>query len=426
MSIFLLAAYNNDIVSTKVIHQIRLRAQSVLDSRGNPTVSVEMTDGEFTVEAKVPSGKSAGTREAKELRDRDSNRVDTAVDNVNKKIAGLLHVTPLDPMAIDRAMIEEDGTADKSHLGANAMLAVSMASRRLAALHGKVPLWRYIARESETEPAFPKLYMNMLNGGVHADFKLPFQEYIVIADGKDPQSMYQKASNVFGRLGRIIARRYKNVPMGDEGGFVPPASTIERPFELLREAIAHDVGVHIGIDAAASELYHGGMYVLGGIPHTREELLSVYEDLAYRFNLRSIEDPFDENDIKGFQSIMRSLGGTALIVGDDLTVTNPAIVRRAAFAKAANAMIVKPNQIGTLAEVYEAVNVARDAGWKLIASHRSGETDDTFIADLAVGIGAYGIKAGAPTQRQRRVKYERLLAIGKEFETARQPHGARR
>lgn len=402
-------------MSVRAIHQLKVRAHSIADSRGKPTIAVEMTDGEHTVSASVPSGKSAGSREARELRDRDGSHVDTAVEKVNGKIAGMLRLSPLDPLAIDGMLLELDGTPDKSGLGANAMLGVSIAVRRLAAAHEKVPLWKYIAKESNSLPGFPKLYMNMLNGGAHADFRLPFQEYIVVVGGRDPERMYRKADTIFGRLGRIMARSIGKVPMGDEGGYSPAIARIEKPFEILREAIAHDPDAFLAIDAAASELFHKGFYTLTNVAHTRTEMLDIYKDLALRFDLRSIEDPFDEDDIEGFQAITKVLGEQALIVGDDLTVTNPAIVRRVAFAKGANAMIVKPNQIGTIAEVYAAAQIARSAGWKLVASHRSGETIDTFIADLSVGLGCYGIKAGAPTQKERRVKYERLVKIGKEF-----------
>jgi len=401
--------------ATRTLHQLKVFANATQDAHGKPTVEVTLSDGEYSVHAKVPTGTNSGNCGAKELRDRDSDRVDGAVDNINGPIADMLRLSALDPLLIDKKLLELDGTLDKSRLGANALLGVSIATRRLAALHAKVPLWKFIARESNSLPAFPRLYMNMLNGGVHADFRLPFQEYIVVAEGKDPVAMYRKVETIFGRLSRIIKERYPNVPVGREGGYSPLFAEIEKPFELLREAMAHETDAFLAIDVAGSELAHNGLYVFNHVVYKREEMLAIYKDLTRRFDVRSIEDPFDKNDIEGFQTMVKTLGNRLLVVADNLTLTDPTVLRRIIFAKGANALLIKPTQVGTLTEVYAAATLARSAGWKLITGHAAGETDDPFIADLAVGLGCYGIKAGAPTKQECRAKYERLLGIGKEF-----------
>lgn len=255
----------------------------------------------------------------------------------------------------------------------------------------------------------------MLNGGAHASFRLPFQEYIVAVGAAGPMESYAKANAIFERLGTLIKERYGDVPMGDEGGYSPALKGIETPFALLSEAMGAEAMAFLAIDAAASEFFHDGKYILDGAPHSSDELFYVYENLVKKFHLKSIEDPFNEIDFPAFHRITTELGAHALIIGDDLTVTNPSITKEMIDEGRANAMIIKPNQVGTLSEVFATVRLARTAGWKLVASHRSGETEDGFIADLAVGIGAYGLKAGAPTQKERRVKYERLIEIEKEF-----------
>lgn len=394
---------------------IGVHADEIRDSRGNPTLEVTVKTEEYSARASVPSGKSSGTREACELRDTDGVGVTRAIANVNTVIRdALLHAT-IDPAQIDRQLIALDGTPDKHLLGANAMLGVSIAVIRLAAQERAMPLWKCIAELGGFTPGFPRLYMNMLNGGAHSSFRLPFQEYIVAVGAAGPRESYAKANAIFETLGTLIGERYGVVPMGDEGGYSPEMNGIETPFALLNEAMGAEAMAFLAIDAAASEFFHDGKYVIEGAPHSSDELFKIYEDLIKKFHLKSIEDPFDEVDFSAFHRITTELGTRALIVGDDLTVTNPEITKEMIAENRANGMIIKPNQVGTLTEVFETVRLAREAGWKLIASHRSGETEDTFIADLAVGIGAYGLKAGAPTQKERRVKYERLIEIEKEF-----------
>jgi enolase len=390
-------------------------AEEIRDSRGKPTIAVTLRAGAYEASAKVPSGKSAGSREACELRDADGVGVSQAIANVNTTISAALVGAELDPLAIDKTLLDLDGTENKTHLGANAMLGVSMAACRLAAIVRGVPLWKLIAELSRSTPSVPRLYMNMLNGGAHASFRLPFQEYIVVVGGEHIDGAYKKADEIFVALGALIKQKYGAVPMGDEGGYSPDIHSIEEPFRLLRDALGDTSDVFMAIDAAASEFFAEGKYHILGTPYTSAELLAIYNILGKQYNLKSIEDPFDEDDLSAFETMTKTMGERMLIVGDDLTVTNPRITKEMVHGVRANAMIVKPNQIGTMSEVFETVAIARDAGWKIIASHRSGETDDTFISDLAVGIGAYGLKAGAPTQHERRVKYERLIEIEKEI-----------
>lgn len=399
-------------MTEKITH---IEAIEILDSRKTPTLTVTVYSGDHKASASVPSGKSAGSREACELRDTDGIGVSRAILNVNSVICDSLKGANIDPEAIDKQLIALDSTPEKSNLGANAMLGVSMATMRLFAKLRGEPAWKTIADIGGFTPSYPRLYMNMLNGGAHASFRLPFQEYIVAVGAGTPSESYAKANAIFETLGTLIQKRYGEVPMGDEGGYSPDMKGIEQPFELLTEAMGAEAMAFLAIDAAASEFLHDGKYVLEGAPYNSDELFSVYETLVEKFHLKSIEDPFGEDDFVSFQRITAELGSRALIVGDDLTVTNPRITKEMADTKRANSMIIKPNQVGTLSEVFETAHIATSAGWKLIASHRSGETEDPFIADIAVGIGAYGLKAGAPTQKERRVKYERLLDIEREF-----------
>lgn len=388
-----------------------VRAEVILDTREKPTLQTTLTAGTLTATASVPSGKSTGSHEALELRDPDGG-VTTAIANVNGEIASALGDFDFaSPDEVDAFLIELDGTANKSRLGANAILSVSIAAQRLFAEVEGVPLWQAIAHRAGTIPAAPRLYMNVMNGGVHADFKLPFQEYILVVEG-GPSAAYAIAQAAFAKLGK----RLGNVPMGDEGGYAPTWSALTKPFELLTELVAEFPGTSIAIDAAASELYHDGAYQLLGKSYTPDELLELYVHTTSTFPIHSIEDPFDEESAIDFTRLTAAVGDKVSIVGDDLTVTNPARINDAIARKEINAVLIKPNQIGTVREAILAVQETHAAGWKTIASHRSGETSDTFIADFAYGVGAYGIKAGGLGQKERLEKYERLLAIEKEAE----------
>jgi len=390
------------------------RAKEIIDSRGVPTLEVEMTSGEFSVSASVPSGKSTGSKEALEKRDEDGRGVSGAIASVNETIAKEIVGSEMDPSDIDQLLLGLDGTDNKSNLGANAILGVSIASTKLAAAVSSVPVWKYIAETNGITPRLPKLFMNIINGGAHSDFRLPFQEYIIVPRDEMVSTSYKKAQKIIRVLGNMLKKRFGEVPLGDEGGYSPIFDSVEEPFEILSDITA-DEDMFLAIDAAATEFYNDGMYNLLGNQYSSEELLSLYKKLTEKFNLLSIEDPFKESDAKSFANLVRDVGGSVFIVGDDLTVTNPSLIMEMIEKKAVNTVIIKPNQIGTLSEVYEAVTVAHGAGWKTIASHRSGETVDSFIADLAVGIGAYGIKAGSPLQKERKIKYERLLEIEEEI-----------
>jgi enolase len=395
-----------------------IEARSINDSRGRPTIEVQMSGGGHTVVASVPSGKSAGTKEAVEKRDADGQGVQDAIAGLQSEVIPQLVGTKFASADdVDTLVLRIDGTDNKSKLGANATLGISFAATKLFAAQSNLPVWKFIADSQGFTPAFPRLYMNVLNGGSHADFCMPFQEYILVVggDGMRPLESYVLAQELFDQLGETVKNTFGDVPMGDEGGYSPTCATVQQPFELLEELIA-DVHsrVFLAIDAAASEFHHDGSYVMLNENLDRKGLLSLYAQLSKDTSLRSIEDPFVEDDVEGFTQINGLLGHNVKIVGDDYTVTNPTILADRIERQSGNALIVKPNQIGTLKEVYETVRMADKAGWECIASHRSGETEETIIADIAVAIGAYGLKAGAPTQKERRVKYERLLEIEKE------------
>lgn len=385
--------------------------REILDSRGIPTVEVMLGSRVHTITASVPSGKSTGSKEALEKRDTDGRGVSDVCRLLREEIFPVLLSREFaDQRALDTFLIELDGTKNKARLGANGMLAVSIAYAKLSAKEAGVPLWQHIAESETFTPSYPRLYMNVMNGGAHADFRLPFQEYIVVVGGK-PSESYNRAKEIFITLGNVVRAAVGVVPMGDEGGYSPQFNTLERPFEMLSELIHGEDEMFLAIDAAATEFSEGVNYKILGATYTREELVDAYLALIEKFGLRSIEDPFAEDDIEGFSKLLSRSQKDIIVVGDDLTVTNPEVLKDMILARAGNALIVKPNQIGTLTEVYDTVRLAHTAGWKTIVSHRSGETEDSFIADLAVGVGAYGLKAGAPSQRVRAVKYERLVAI---------------
>lgn len=376
-------------------------AQSIPDTRGKATIETTLAAAGITATASVPSGKSTGEHEAVEL------PAAAAVENVNGEIRAALagrDFASLDEL--DSSLIELDGTPNKARLGANAILSVSLAAMRLAALQEGVPLWRMIAQRAGTVPRMPRLFVNVLNGGAHADFRLPFQEYLFVAEG-EMRSTLPIMKEVFIELGQ----RLGDVPMGDEGGYAPSFAALEEPFTVLTSLANRHVGLSLAIDAAASEFFSDGLYRFYKHAYSSSELAQVYADLVARFPLISIEDPFEQNAHADFAGLMKTLGNKALIVGDDLTVTDPERIKAAAKHAEASAVIIKPNQIGTLREALEAVQTARAAGLLVIASHRSGETADTFIADFAYGVGADGLKAGGFAQQERRAKYERLLAI---------------
>jgi len=387
-----------------------------------PTIEVELVcdnglGEETSVKAAVPSGKSTGSGEALAIRDSDGG-VLQAIENVEKKIAPAIIDGEVSSEEIDHIMLSLDTTRDKHYLGANAMLGVSQAAMRLEAKTKNMPLWKFVSKRSGFPVGKPKLYVNTLNGGVHADFSLPFQEYIIVIGSATFAEGNAKAKDIFEKVRKHLDEKKIDYYMGDEGGFAPRLSDIDEPFQILTDCVGNDPDIFLAIDAAASEFYkkEKGKYEMFGKEISPGELLVKYKELVEKFNLRSIEDPFYEKDHKGFGEIVTWIGESTLIVGDDLTVTNPVLIKDYGERLLATGVIIKPNQIGTMSETFDAIREAREFGWKVIVSHRSGETMDTFIADLAVGVGAYGIKAGAHAQPERAAKYDRLVEIEKEME----------
>ncbi|MDD3531368.1 MAG: phosphopyruvate hydratase [Candidatus Pacebacteria bacterium] len=388
-------------------------ARAILDTRGRPTIETTLaseTDGHVVSAcASVPSGKSTGSHETIELRDADGS-VAGALANITGEIARALKDHDFASAdEVDSLLIALDGTRDKSRLGGNALLSVSIAAQRLFAEAAGIPLWRAIARRAGTTPAAPRLYINMMNGGAHADFKLPFQEYLLVVEGA-PSTAFPVAHEAFIKLGE----RLGDVSMGDEGGYAPSFDTLEKPFELLAELVREFPGTSIALDAAASGLFKNGTYELLDKSYSAEELTVLYANITANYPLHSIEDPFDEESADDFTRLTAALGEKVLIIGDDLTVTDPSRISEAAGRKEINAVLIKPNQIGTVREALQAVQATYTEGFAAIASHRSGETSDTFIADFAYGVGAHGIKAGGLAQSERLAKYDRLLAIEQE------------
>lgn len=392
-----------------------LEVTETLDSRGRPTLKVTLASNEVTATVVVPSGKSTGKREAVELRDADGLGVKQVLKIATEIIKPVLLGQEVDQNKIDQTLIDLDGTSDRHRLGGNVMIGVSMAVAVLGAKLAGKPLWRAMADEQGTKPNLPKWYLNIINGGVHADFLLPFQEYMIILDGQSPQVNYEQAHKIFNQLGMIIKERYGEVSLGDEGGYSPKLNSLEAPFELLIEATRGErPEIKFAIDAAASEFFGSRGYHVLGQDLKSHELLDRYVKLVEKFPLVSIEDPFAEDDLVSFEEIVNKIGSGIDIVGDDLTTTNPREIKKMIAHHGANAVIIKPNQIGTMTETYEAIKLAQTAGWKVIISHRSGDTPDAFIADLAVGLGADGFKAGSPNPPARRAKYERLIEIAEQ------------
>lgn len=400
--------------------------REILDSRGNPTVEVDVIlESGIVGRACVPSGASTGEREALELRDGDKNRflgkgVLKAVNNVNTVIRDLvIGYDVLDQKTLDYAMINLDGTETKSVLGANAILGVSMAAMRAAALYKGVPLYKYVG-EGKT---LPVPMMNIINGGAHADNKLDFQEFMIIPQASTIHERVRIGSEVFHNLKKVLNEKGLSTGVGDEGGFAPNLESNSEGFELIMEAIkraGYEPGrdVKMAIDVAASEFYNNGKYELVGEGKslTTDELIEYYKELVSKYPIISIEDPVDENDWEGFRKITEALGGKIQLVGDDLFVTNKKCLQMGIDNHAGNAILLKVNQIGTITETIETINLARSHGYKTVISHRSGETEDTTIADLAVGLDLGQIKTGSMSRTDRICKYNQLMRIEEEIE----------
>jgi enolase len=405
----------------------RLHARQILDSRGNPTVEVDvgLRSGAHG-RAAVPSGASTGEFEAAELRDGGSEwagkGVARAVANVNGEIARAISgLEASDQRGLDRALIELDGTPNKARLGANAILGVSLAAAHAQAKDEGLALWRYLG--GDRARVLPVPMMNVLNGGAHADNKVDFQEFMVVPCGAQSFSeCLRMGAEVFHALKRTLHEGGLSTAVGDEGGFAPDLSSNEQALEMLVagiEAAGFSPGedVAIALDPAASELYHDGAYVLEheGRTLSAEDLTRYWADLLARYPIVSIEDGMDEEDWEGWRMLTERLGGGVQLVGDDVFVTNTERLRRGIEAKVANSILIKVNQIGTLHETLEAIAMARAAGYTAVISHRSGETEDVTIADLAVATGCGQIKAGAPSRSDRVAKYNQLLRIEEQL-----------
>lgn len=399
-----------------------VHAREVLDSRGNPTVEVDVTleDGSFG-RAIVPSGASTGEREALELRDKDKRYlgkgVEKAVSNVNniirEKVIGL---ESSDQTLVDNTMLELDGTENKTNLGANAILGVSLANLKASACSAHLPLYRYVG-DGKT---LPNPMMNIINGGAHADNKLDFQEYMIIPHSNTVKERIRIGAEVFHTLKKVLKEKGYNTNVGDEGGFAPDLSSNEEGFKVIIEAIEKagyvpGKDVSLGIDVAASEFYKDGYYYLDNKKLTTSELIAFYEKLVDTYPIISIEDPVDENDWEGFQEITKVLGDRIQLVGDDLFVTNIKCLQKGIDLHAGNAILLKLNQIGTYTETIKTINLAKEHGYKTVISHRSGETEDTTIADLSVGLDLGQIKTGSMSRTDRICKYNQLMRIEEEL-----------
>lgn len=412
-----------------------VHAIEILDSRANPTLEVTVTlkDG-ITGSAAVPSGASTGQYEAHELRDGDKrhlgNGVEQAVNNVNTRIADkIIGMNVLEQVKLDRLLIQADGTENKSKYGANAILGVSLACAQAAANALGLPLYRYIG--GTNAKVLPIPMMNILNGGKHADNTVDIQEFMIAPVGVDNFSQaMEMACEIYHQLKQVLKEKGLATGVGDEGGFAPDLATTSDALDLIVEAVEKagyrpDNDIKIALDAAASELYdeNSELYYFPGeskmagkdIYRNAEEMVQYYEDLVERYPIFSLEDGLNENDMKGWKLLTYRLGDKLQLVGDDLFVTNTKRLSDGIRDNIANAILIKFNQIGTLTETMDAIEMAKNAGYKTIVSHRSGETEDTFIADLAVAAGSGQIKTGAPCRSDRTAKYNRLLKIEEEI-----------
>lgn len=403
-----------------------ITARQILDSRGNPTVEADVVLRDGTLgRAAIPSGASTGAGEALELRDGDNGwggkSVYQAVRNVNEIIApALAGKDTSDQTALDSIMLALDGTDNKSKLGANAILSVSLAAAKAAATAKKQPLWRYIANMTGKSPSLPLPMMNVMNGGAHAAFATDIQEFMIICKGaKTFEETLKMGTEIFHALAKILKNHDYPTTVGDEGGYAPRVRSGNRePLTLLSEAIT-SAGYTLGsdvvfaMDAASSEFYQDGRYELKceGKSLSSEEMIDWLEALVNEFPIVSIEDGLAENDWSGWRQLRARIGDRIQLVGDDLLVTNTSLVQKAIDEHAANALLVKPNQIGSLTETIQAVSMAQDAGWNTVMSHRSGETEDTTISHLAVGLGCGQIKTGSLSRTDRIAKYNELLRI---------------
>ena len=416
----------NDLMKIK-----KILAREILDSRGNPTIEVDviLNNGEIG-RAAVPSGASTGKHEAVELRDNDKNRfagkgVLQAVSNVNNQINKILKdFDASEQQQIDEKLIQEDGTPNKSNLGANAILGVSIATAKAAALSHKIPLYKYLNEEKDSQFILPTPMANILNGGAHATNSSDFQEYMIVPIGAHSfKESIQWISEIYHHLKVILHDNNHPTTVGDEGGFAPKFSTNEEPLLYIMQAIEKSglkagEDVSIALDPATSEIFLNDTYQLSTESRslTNLELASLWKEWSKRYPIISIEDGMAEDDWEGWINLTNQIGQSVQLVGDDLTVTNKQRLQKAIDCNAANAILIKLNQIGTLTETINAIKLAKESGWASIISHRSGETEDTTIAHLAVATGVGQIKTGAPSRSDRNAKYNELLRIEEELE----------
>lgn len=416
----------------------RVWAREIIDSRGIPTVeTVAQSDTGHTVVASVPSGASTGKYEAIELRDNDPKRffgqgVLRAVENVNKTLgSAVIGMDPVNQAEIDKKLISLDGSPNKGVLGANSILSVSICISKLGASVSKMPLYHFINQQAkafgilpqDSPMHIPTPVFNMINGGLHGAGNLDFQEFQVIpATSKSYSLALTSSVEVYHFIKEALARRGAIHSVGDEGGYAPNLFTNADALTIDVEAIAgsgYQIGqdFFLGLDVAANHIYKDGAYSIRdkSNPLNTTSMLGFYETLTDNYRLTFLEDPLQEDDWEGWATLTKSLGSKLLVVGDDLLVTNPERVKQAIEKKACNSILVKPNQIGTVTETLEVIKLAKEAGWKVITSHRSGETNDWFIADFAVGVGSDFVKFGAPARGERVAKYNRLLSIEAEL-----------
>jgi enolase len=410
-------------------------AREILDSRGNPTVEVEIGLDDGTVaRAAVPSGASTGAFEALELRDADPKRyggkgVQTAISNIEERILDeLIGYEASDQRAIDQKMLDLDGTPDKSSLGANAILGVSLAVAKAAAQSAELSLFRYLG--GPNAHLLPVPMLNILNGGAHADSNVDIQEFMIAPIGAPTfREAIRVGAEVYHALKGVLRKKGLSTGLGDEGGFAPDLPANTAALDLIAEAVqaaGYTLGTDVvfALDVAATELFKDGNYVFEGSPRSTDDMVAYYRKLVDSYPIVSIEDPLSEEDWNGWKLLTASLGDRIQVVGDDLFVTSPERIARGIASAAANAVLVKVNQIGSLTETFDAVDLAHRAGLKCMMSHRSGETEDTTIADLAVATGCGQIKTGAPARSDRTAKFNQLLRIEEELDDAARYAGA--
>jgi enolase len=405
----------------------KIRAREILDSRGNPTVEVDVHTGCGLARAAVPSGASTGTHEALELRDGGKRYLGKgvlrAVEHVNRIIAPEMQGQDVRKQAeIDEDLVELDGTENKSKLGANALLGVSMAVCKAAAMGEGVPLFSHVAfLAGNKKPVLPIPSLNVINGGAHAGNELDIQEFMIQPFAENFRDSIMMASEVYHTLKELLKKKYGRIAInvGDEGGFAPPLKSADEAIGLILKA-AEEAGYHgkveVALDCAASGFYKDGKYHLDGKKLSTGELIDWYAEMVRKYPIISIEDPFEEEDWHGFVALTEKIGSKVIIIGDDLLVTNVKRIKKAIEMGACNGLLLKLNQIGTVSEAIAAAKLAMENKWRVMVSHRSGETEDSFIADMVVGLGTGLIKSGAPCRSERLAKYNQLLRIEEELQ----------